>query len=272
MISRITTNKAAFMDYQLAGKTALITGGATGIGKAIAQRFILEGANVVISGLVADEVKAAVEELGDRSKGLVADLTEEGAAQRLVSMALESGPIDFLINNVGIFEVRDFFETDDAQWFHYFNVNVMSGVRMTRLVMKDMLDRGHGSIVFISSESAVKPQPWMVHYGAMKTCLLGVSRALAELTKGTAVRVNSILPGPTYTDAVKRYHQEIAQEKGISAQQVVHDYFDETEPTSLIRRMIEPDEVACSVLHLAASPALNGMAMRIEGGTIRSIL
>ncbi len=259
------------MDYQLTGKTALITGGATGIGKAIAQRFILEGAKVVISGLLADEVNAAVEELGDASKGLVADLTQEGAAERLVNLALESGPIDFLINNVGIFEVRDFFETDDAQWFHYFNVNVMSGVRMTRLVMRDMLNRGHGSIVFISSESAVKPQPWMVHYGAMKTCLLGISRALAELTKGTAVRVNSILPGPTYTEAVKRYHREIAEEKGISAQQVVHDYFDETEPTSLIRRMIEPEEVACSVLHLAASPALNGMAMRIEGGTIRSI-
>jgi NAD(P)-dependent dehydrogenase (short-subunit alcohol dehydrogenase family) len=260
------------MDYQLTGKTALITGGATGIGKAIAQRFILEGAKVVISGLLADEVNAAVEELGDASKGLVADLTQEGASERLVNLALESGPIDFLINNVGVFEVRDFFETDDAQWFHYFNVNVMSGVRMTRIVMKDMLNRGHGSIVFISSESAVKPQPWMVHYGAMKTCLLGISRALAELTKGTAVRVNSILPGPTYTEAVKRYHREIAEEKGILAQQVVQDYFDETEPTSLIRRMIEPDEVACSVLHLAASPALNGMAMRIEGGTIRSIL
>ncbi|QXZ17141.1 SDR family oxidoreductase [Pseudomonas sp. AO-1] len=260
------------MDYQLTGKTALITGGATGIGKAIAQRFILEGAKVVISGLSADEVSAAVEELGDFSKGLVADLTEEGAAQQLVNMALEDGPIDFLINNVGIFEVRDFFETDDAQWFHYFNVNVMSGVRMTRLVMKAMLERGQGSIVFISSESAVKPQPWMVHYGAMKTCLLGISRALAELTKGTAVRVNSILPGPTCTDAVKRYHQEIAQEKGISAQQVVQNYFDETEPTSLIRRMIEPEEVARSVLHLAASPALNGMAMRVEGGTIRSVL
>lgn len=260
------------MDYQLTGKTALITGGATGIGKAIAQRFILEGAKVVVSGLLADEVNAAIEELGDSSKGLVADLTQDGAAEQLVNMALEFGPIDFLINNVGIFEVRDFFETDDAQWFHYFNVNVMSGVRMTRLVMKAMLDRGEGSIVFISSESAVKPQPWMVHYGAMKTCLLGISRALAELTKGTAVRVNSILPGPTYTEAVKRYHRQIAEEKGITAQQVVHDYFDETEPTSLIRRMIEPEEVACSVLHLAASPALNGMAMRIEGGTIRSIL
>ncbi|MNR37490.1 2-keto-3-deoxy-L-fuconate dehydrogenase [compost metagenome] len=122
-------------------------------------------------------MSAAVEELGDRSTGLVADLTREGAAEQLVALALESGPIDFLINNVGIFEVRDFFETDDAQWFHYFNVNVMSGVRMTRLVMKDMLNRGQGSIVFISSESAVKPQPWMVHYGAMKTCLLGISRA-----------------------------------------------------------------------------------------------
>lgn len=260
------------MDYQLTGKTALITGGATGIGKAIARRFILEGARVVISGLDEEEVGAALQELGEGSSGMVADLTDNAAAERLVALASEAGPIDFLINNVGIFEVRDFFDTDDAQWLHYFNVNVMSGVRMTRLVMKAMLERAEGSIVFISSESAVKPQPWMVHYGAMKTCVLGISRALAELTKGTAVRVNSILPGPTATEAVKRYHREIAGQKGITAQQVVEDYFDETEPTSLIRRMIDPDEVACSVLHLAASPALNGMAMRIEGGTIRSIL
>ncbi|WP_397453122.1 SDR family NAD(P)-dependent oxidoreductase [Pseudomonas sp. NA-150] len=260
------------MDYQLTGKIALITGGASGIGKAIAQRFLLEGAYVVVSGLSEDEVNATLHELGPRCKGLAGDLTHAGVAERLVALAEELGPIDFLINNVGIFEVRDFFETDDAQWLHYFNVNVMSGVRMTRLVMQDMLSRGQGSIVFISSESAVKPQPWMVHYGAMKTCLLGLSRALAELTKGTSVRVNSILPGPTSTEAVKRYHQEIGAEKGITAEQVVADYFDETEPTSLIRRMIEPEEVACSVLHLAASPALNGMAMRVEGGTIRSIL
>jgi len=156
--------------------------------------------------------------------------------------------------------------------FHYFDVNVMSAVRMTRLVLADMLAAGEGSVVFISSESGVKPQPWMVHYGAMKSCLLGISRALAELTKGSAVRVNSILPGPTSTEAVRRYHAEIAEEKGISPQQVVADYFDQTEPTSLIRRMIEPEEVARSVVHLAASPALNGMAMRVEGGTIRSIL
>lgn len=260
------------MDYQLTGKTALITGGATGIGLAIAQRFILEGARVVVSGLHQEELDSALQELGEHSRGMVADLTAQGDPERLVALALEAGPIDFLINNVGIFEVRDFFETDDAQWLHYFDVNVMSGVRMTRLVMKAMLDRGHGSIVFISSESAIKPQPWMVHYGAMKTCLLGISRALAELTKGTAVRVNSILPGPTSTEAVKCYHREIAAQKGITAEQVVQAYFDETEPTSLIRRMIEPQEVASSVLHLAASPALNGMAMRVEGGTIRAIV
>ncbi|MDT4827647.1 D-beta-hydroxybutyrate dehydrogenase [compost metagenome] len=203
---------------------------------------------------------------------MAGDLTRPEVAEELARFARRNGKIDYLINCVGIFEVRDFFQTDDEQWFRYFDVNVMTAVRMTRLVMADMLAAGEGSIIFISSESGVKPQPWMVHYGAMKSCLLGVSRALAELTKGTAVRVNSILPGPTYTDAVRRYHAEIAAEKGITPQQVVADYFDETEPTSLIRRMIEPDEVARSVLHVAASPALNGMAMRVEGGTIRSII
>lgn len=260
------------MDYQLTGKNVLITGGATGIGRAIAQCFLDEGARVVVSGLTDEQVGQACHELGPNCSGMAGDLTRPGAAEALADFARRQGRVDYLINCVGIFEVRDFFETDDAQWFRYFDVNVMTAVRMSRLLMADMLAAGEGSIVFISSESGVKPQPWMVHYGAMKSCLLGVSRALAELTKGTAVRVNSILPGPTSTDAVKRYHAEIAEEKGISPQQVVADYFDQTEPTSLIRRMIEPEEVARSVLHLAASPALNGMAMRVEGGTIRSIL
>lgn len=260
------------MDYNVAGKTALITGGATGIGAAIAQVFVDEGANVVISGLTQAEVDQAVADLGKSARGLAGDLTKPGEAERLYAFAKETGPVDFLINNVGIFEVREFFDTTDAHWFKYFDVNVMTGVRMSRLVMKDMLDRSEGSVVFISSESGVKPQAWMPHYGAMKTCILGVSRALAELTKGTKVRVNTILPGPTITDAVKNYHSEIAAEKGISREDVVAEYFDETEPTSLIRRMIEPEEIGRSVLHLAASSYLNGMAMRAEGGTIRSVV
>jgi len=260
------------MDYAVQGKHALITGGATGIGLAIAQAFVAEGARVTVSGLTAEQVDHALEKLGPMANGLACDLTAEGQDRALVECANDVAAIDFLVNSVGIFEVRPFFETTDADWFRYFDVNVMTGVRMARLVLKSMLDRGQGSIVFISSESAVKPQPWMPHYGAMKTCLLGVSRALAELTKGTAVRVNTILPGPTDTEAVRAYHEQIALERGITRAQVVSEYFDETEPTSLIRRMIEPHEVASSVLHLAASPWLNGMAMRCEGGTIRSVL
>lgn len=260
------------MDYGITDKHALVTGGATGIGLAIAEAFIREGAHVTISGLIDEEVRNALKRLGPKARGRAGDLTQSGEAQALYSFALEGGAVDFLINNVGIFEVRDFFDTTDEHWFRYFDVNVMTGVRMSRLALKDMLGRGEGSVVFISSESGVKPQAWMPHYGAMKTCLLGVSRALAELTKGTRVRVNTILPGPTYTDAVRQYHAEIAGEKGITPEQVVTDYFDDTEPTSLIRRMIEPEEVASSVLHLAASPHLNGMAMRAEGGTIRSVL
>lgn len=261
------------MDYAIRGKHALITGGATGIGFAIAQAFVGEGARVTISGLMAEQVDHAVKRLGSLAVGLACDLTIEGQDRALVDFAGRNGAtVDFLINSVGIFEVRPFFETTDADWFRYFDVNVMTGVRMARLVLKSMLDRGEGSIVFISSESAVKPQPWMPHYGAMKTCLLGVSRALAELTKGSAVRVNTILPGPTDTDAVRAYHEQIARDRGITRAQVVSEYFDETEPTSLIQRMIAPQEVASSVLHLAASPWLNGMAMRCEGGTIRSVV
>lgn len=260
------------MDYGIQGKHALITGGATGIGLAIAQAFVAEGARVTVSGLAAAQVDQALDVLGSAAKGLACDLTVDGQDRALADFAERNGPVDFLINSVGIFEVRPFFETTDADWFRYFDVNVMTGVRMARLVLKSMLDRGEGSVVFISSESGVKPQPWMPHYGAMKTCLLGVSRALAELTKGTAVRVNTILPGPTDTDAVRAYHEQIARDRGITRAQVVSEYFDETEPTSLIRRMIAPREVASSVLHLATSSWLNGMAMRCEGGTIRSVV
>lgn len=260
------------MDYGLTGKNVLVTGGATGIGRAIAALFVEEGASVTISGISRDEVEATCSALGKTCYGLDGDLTVKGEAERLYAYATDRGPVDILINNIGVFEVRDFFETTDDHWFRYFDVNVMTGVRMSRLALKDMLARGDGSIVFISSESAVKPQAWMAHYGAMKTCLLGLSRALAELTRGTTVRVNTILPGPTNTEAVQRYHQEIAAENGTSREKVVADYFNVTEPTSLIRRMIEPAEIARSVLHLAASGHLNGMAMRAEGGTIRSIV
>lgn len=260
------------MDYALTNRHVVVTGGATGIGFAIAKAFLAEGASVTISGLHAAEVSSALDTLGSRASGMACDLTRPEEATALADLARARAPVDILINNVGIFEVSPFFETTDADWFRFFDVNVMSGVRMTRLLMKEMLDRGEGSIVFISSESAVKPQAWMPHYGAMKTCLLGLSRALAELTRGTRVRVNTILPGPTATAAVRAYHENIAKEKGITREEVVERYFDETEPTSLIRRMIAPEEIAASVVHLAASPHLNGMAMRAEGGTIRSVL
>jgi NAD(P)-dependent dehydrogenase (short-subunit alcohol dehydrogenase family) len=259
------------MNLDLSGKRVLVAGGATGIGLACARAFAEAGATVTVGGLTQAEVDAAVASLGGSASGLAGDLTDGDRAKALYRFATADGPLDHLVNSVGIFEVRDFFETSDERWFQYFDVNVMTGVRMARLALKDMLARGEGSVVFISSESGIKPQPWMAHYGAMKSCLLGVSRALAELTMGTRVRVNTILPGPTNTDAVRRYHEQIAKERGTTREQVVADYFDQTEPTSLIRRMIEPEEIAASVLHLSTSSWLNGMAMRAEGGTIRAI-
>jgi NAD(P)-dependent dehydrogenase (short-subunit alcohol dehydrogenase family) len=242
------------------------------IGLAIARVFLAERDRATISGLGADEISAALTELGPRATGMTCDLTGPDQALALADHARAIAPVDILINNVGIFEVRPLLETTDSDWFRFFDVNVMTWVRMSRLLMQDILARGEGSIVFISSEGAIKPQAWMLHYGAMKTCLVGLSRALVELTRGAKVRVNSILPGPTATAAVSAYHSEIAAEKGISRDEVVARYFDEIEPTSLIRRMLTPEEVASSVLHLASSPHLNGMAMRAEGGTIHSIV
>ena len=181
------------------------------------------------------------------------------------------GPIDILINNAGIFSVEDFFEITDKTWIDYYQTNVLSTVRLCRALMPGMLERNKGAIVNVSSEAAIKPLPQMIHYSMTKTAVLAIARGLAELTKGTAVRVNSLLPGPTWTEGVASYFDGLAAEEGRSVEEVLKGYFQEHEPTSLIQRFGTVEEVADAAVFLAKNGAVNGSALRIEGGIIRSL-
>ena len=262
------------MDLSLSSKLILVTGSASGIGKATAERFLREGATVVINGLFEAEVEAAVKYLqpfGSVS-GCVADLSKKEGAEHLFEFASAIGPIDILVNNVGVFSVQPFVEASDEDWLRYFNINVLSAIRMSRLALPVMLQRNTGAIVNLSSEAAVKPLPQMVHYSVTKTALLGLTRGLAEITKGTGVRVNSVLPGPTWTEGVASYFEGLSVQKGKPMDEIIDNYFKNDEPTSLIQRFVKPQEVADMIAFVACMPAANGGAYRVEGGIVRSIL
>ncbi len=258
------------MDFGLNGKVVVVTGGSDGIGKAIAKVFHEEGAIVVINGRDKEKLDAARAEIGANAQGISADLTLPADVTKLVDFAKGFGPIEYLVNNIGIFESKDFFEIGDDRWAEFFDVNVMTGVRMSRLVLKEMLERDSGSIVFISSDAAIKSIPWMAHYSMTKSAQLGVSRALAEITKGTNVRVNSYLPGPTATDSVMTYMGGIAEQQGKTVEEVIDGYFTGEEPSSLYRRLIDPAFHGRAIVALATNPAINGSAQRGEGGIVRS--
>ena len=259
------------MELDLAGKRVLVTGSASGIGRATAARFLSEGAEVIVNGLTHQEVATALEALSPlgRVSGLAADLGTAKGADALLAFA---GAVDVLVNNVGIFSVRPFAEITDAEWMHYLNINLMSAVRMARGIVPAMLARGTGAVVNLASEAGVKPLPQMIHYSVTKTAMIGLTRGLAELTKGTRVTVNAVLPGPTWTEGVESYFGGLAREKGRPVEGIIESYFREDEPTSLIQRFVNPDEVARMIAFVASSSASNGAAYRIEGGIIRSIL
>ena len=262
------------MDLGLRDKLVLITGSGSGIGKATAKIYLQEGARLIVHGLTSAEVSSCVAELSTLGpvKGIAADLTNSDNAARLADFAREQGEVDVLVNNVGIFSVKPFEDLTDDDWMHYFNINVMSAVRMSRIFLPAMLKRGGGSIINMASEAAVKPLPQMVHYSVTKTAILALTRGMAELTKGTKVRVNSILPGPTWTEGVEAYFDGLAEQKGEPLDTIVNNYFKSDEPTSLIQRFVQPDEVARMIVTISASTASNGAAHKIEGGIVRNIL
>jgi NAD(P)-dependent dehydrogenase (short-subunit alcohol dehydrogenase family) len=262
------------MDLKLSGKRALVTGSTGGIGFAIAQGLAREGADVVINGRKDDGVRDAVERLagakGDAS-GIAADL---GAAAGVEQLVKELGSVDILVNNVGIFEPKPFLEIPDADWLRFFEVNVMSGVRLSRALLPAMLKRNWGRIIFISSESGVQTPPEMIHYGMTKTAQLPVSRGIAESVAGSGVTVNAVLPGPTRSEGVVDFLAKMATERSAQLEGYEREFIKVNRPSSLIQRFADPEEVANAVVYLCGEPAsaTTGAALRVDGGVVRSIV
>ena len=254
----------------MTNKIALITGSTKGIGRAIAEAFIKAGVQVIVHGRKIAEVEKVRQEISG-AYAVAADLGSAEGCQSLIQQVTDIGSVDILINNTGIFGVKDFFESTDDEWENYYQVNVMSAVRLCRHFMKTMMDNNAGSVINIASEAGFKPLPQMIHYSVSKTALISLSRGLAELTKGTNVTVNSLLPGPTWTDGVEKYFQGLAKEEGKPMDDVIKSYFDDHEPTSLIKRFVDVKEVADAALFLASNKAVNGSSLRVEGGIIRTL-
>jgi NAD(P)-dependent dehydrogenase (short-subunit alcohol dehydrogenase family) len=264
------------MNLQLKDKTAFISGSTAGIGFAIAKKLLEEDATVVINGRSQEGVDKAVQELKaltgrSNVSGIAADFSKVEEVNNIIAQLPE---IDILVNNAGIFEPKPFVEIPDEDWFRFFEINVMSGVRLSRHYFPAMLKRNWGRIIFISSESAVLIPDEMIHYGVTKTAQVAVSRGLAELTKGTGVTVNTILPGPTKSRGIGDFIKDMAKADDISVAEVEKNFFKDLRPTSLLQRFASIDEIANLVVYIASplASATNGAALRADGGLIRSIL
>jgi NAD(P)-dependent dehydrogenase (short-subunit alcohol dehydrogenase family) len=263
------------MDLQLKDKRALVTGSTAGIGYAIARGLLREGARVCINGRTAAHVEEAAARLREEVPGAqieeaAADFGSQAEVQALVARVPD---VDILVNNVGIFALREFADIPDEDWFRFFEVNVMSGVRLSRHYFRGMLARGWGRIIFISSESALNIPAAMIHYGATKTMQLGVARGLAELTRGTAVTVNAILPGPTRSAGIEGFIEEMSRGEGKTREETEREFFRSARPTSLLQRFATTEEVASLVVYVASplSSATNGAALRVDGGVVKTV-
>jgi NAD(P)-dependent dehydrogenase (short-subunit alcohol dehydrogenase family) len=258
------------MDLNLNGKTAIVTGSTAGIGLAIAKRLSAEGVAVTITGRNSAKLEAAASEIGGSVNPVLADpATAEGAAVLIAAVP----DTDILVNNLGIYEAKDFADIQDEDWHHIFEVNVVSGARLARHYFPRMLQKNWGRVLFIASESGLLPPAEMIHYGMTKSAQLSISRGLAEHTRGTGVTVNSVLPGPTRSEGIVDFIRSVVEHKDAPEAERELEFFTKLRPLSLIKRLIEADEVGAMVAYLASplAAATNGAALRVEGGIIPTI-
>jgi NAD(P)-dependent dehydrogenase (short-subunit alcohol dehydrogenase family) len=263
------------MIIDLKGTRAIVTGSTAGIGFAIARGLAESGAEVIINGRSGERVESALAKLRQRLPkaalgGVAADLgTPEGVA----GFITEAGEADILVNNLGIFEPKPFEAITDDDWHRFFDTNVMSGIRLSRHYLPRMVQKGWGRIVFISSESGLNIPVEMIHYGMTKTAQLAISRGLAESLAGTGVTVNAVLPGPTRSEGVADFFGKMAKDQGVSQEAMEKQFIAEHRPSSIIRRLATPEEVANMVVYVCSREALatTGAALRVDGGVVRAI-
>ena len=262
------------MDLQLNGKLALVSGSTAGIGFAIANALAREGARVIVNGRTDERVHGAMQRIRAHNPNaqlepFPADLGGATGAERVLQRFPE---VDVLVNNLGIFEPKPFEEISDAEWLRFFEVNVMSGVRLSRAYLPRMKSRNWGRIVFISSESGLQIPAEMIHYGVTKTAQIAVARGIAETCAGTGVTCNAVLPGPTASEGVNDFVGALAQQGGQTRDQVEKEFFEKARPSSLLKRFASPEEVAAMVVFICSplSSATNGAAVRVDGGVVRS--
>jgi NAD(P)-dependent dehydrogenase (short-subunit alcohol dehydrogenase family) len=260
------------MDLQLTGKKALVTGSTAGIGLAIATGLAREGATVIVNGRTEDRVRAAIAQIGRSDvQGFAGDLSRPDVCAGLIA---KHADLDILVNNLGVFEIRPFGEISDEEWSRIWEVNVMSGVRLSRHYFSRMLARKAGRVIFISSESAVQIPAEMIHYGVTKTAQVALARGMAELTAGTGVTVNTVLAGPTRSEGAGAFIKQMAEQQKTDEAGVERMFFEKIRPASLLKRFATTEEIANMVLYLASplAAATNGAALRADGGVIQAIL
>ena len=278
------------MDLGVTDKLVLVTGSTEGIGFAIAKEFAIHGARVIVTSRTQAKIDKAIEKLvaldiKHKPVGFPSDLSTAEGANFLIEEVDKVGELDILVNNLGIFQISAFFETEDEVWQRHFEANVMSAVRLSRHWLPKMIERCSGDnikgksqkdapfarILMMSSETSQRPLTQFLHYSMSKAAMNSVARGLAELTRGSNVTVNSILAGPTWTEGVESYLSELAESNGISVEEQTKKYFSENEPNSILERFIQPKEIADVSVFIASrlASAVNGHNQRVEGGILR---